>query len=283
MRIHSVLLPHGIGALVLNWGKEDATSCGIEPSAVAARAQLRVPGRGARRPVAPRLTLPVSAINDVARQDPAAVIRLTQAAERVKAAQLGGRSVDLPSATESYRAELSQMEDRAVARLEAMGRRVTTMLRARIRRTLAAAAADPRDRIALRQGRLASELTPTGFDVFGPTTRALRLVPGARPSSLAHATVASPPRSADPLRRRTHEQLRLRTVLATARANLRRLETRERALENAAARGAQAAAAARQRAEAARQAAEDAKAAVRQARAELATAEEALRASETPA
>ena len=231
----------------------------------------------------PRLTLPVSVINDAARQDPAAVARLTEAAERVRAAQLGGRSVELPSATEAYRTALSSMEERAVAQLQLAGHRVTAAMRMRIRRTLAAAAADPKDRIALRQGRLSRELAPAGFDVFGQTTRALRLVPRARLSPASRRATGPTPTSLpseDVSRRRAHEQVRLRTAVATARANLRRLETRARALEKTATRDAQAAAGAHQRADAARQAAEDAKAAARQARTALVSAEEALRTSQ---
>jgi hypothetical protein len=224
----------------------------------------------------PRLTLPVSAINDAARQDPTAAMRLTQAAERVKVAQLRGHSGELPRATETYRAALSSMEERAVARLQEMGRRVTTTLRTRIRRTLAAAAADPSDRMALRQGRLSRELAPTGFDVFGSTTRALRLVPRARPTPPSRSAQATSPTD-DPRRRSAQDEVRLRTALATARTKLRRLETQASALEKTAARDAQAAATAQQRADAARQAAEDAKAALRQAQTEVAAAEEALR------
>ena len=223
-----------------------------------------------------RVTLPVSAINEAARQDPAAVDRLIRAAERVRDAQLGRRTGELSTATAAYRTALSELEERAIARLQASGRRVTSAFRTRIGRTLAAAAADPKDRVALRRGQLARELAPAGFDVFGPTPRALRLVPRTRSSP--------PPRPAgapaeDAGRRRTREQVRLRTAVAAARANLRRLEARADAREKAAARDARHAAAARERAEAARQAAESAKAAARQARAQLATAEEALRAA----
>jgi hypothetical protein len=232
----------------------------------------------------PRLTLPVSAINAAARQDPAAVARLTQAAERVRVAQLGGRVSDLPGATDAYRTALSAMEERAVAGLEATGRRVTATVRTCIRQTLAAAAADPGDRTALRQGRLSRELAPAGFDVFGPTTRTLHLVPKPRSGPAAHPAATAPAHpGAEDARRRAREQVRLQTAVATARANLRRLETRASGLEKTATRQAQAAAAARQRADAARQAAEEAKAAVRQAQAQLASAEEAVRASRAPA
>jgi hypothetical protein len=224
--------------------------------------------------------LPVSAINEAAREDPAAVARLIQAAERVRAAQLGRRTGELSTATAAYRAALAVLVERAVARVPAGGRHVTSAFRTRIGRTLAAAAADPKDRVALRRGQLAHELAPAGFDVFGPTPRALRLVPAARarPPSRPAAAPAD-----DARRQRTREQMRLRTAVATARANLRRLEARADAREKAADRAARHAAAVQQRAEAARQAAETAKAAARQARAQLATAEEALRTAPAPA
>jgi hypothetical protein len=232
------------------------------------------------------LTLPVSAINALAREDPAAVTRLTQAAERVRVAQMGGRASDLPSATAAYRTALSETEERVVARLQATGRRVTAALRTRIRQSLAAAAADPSDRTALRQGRLSRELAPAGFDVFDPTTtRTLRLVPKVRSGAPAPPASARSPRDPgdeDAGRRRAQAKIRLETAVATARANLRRLETRASGLEKAAARHAQAAAAVRQRADAARQAAEEAKEAVRQAQRQLASAEEALRAAQAP-
>ncbi len=229
-----------------------------------------------------RLTLPVSAINDAARRDPAAVTRLTQAAARVQAAQLAARVAEVRTATAAYRTALAQMEEQALAQLQATGRRVTSEMRARIGRTLAAAAADPKARVALRRGGLSQELAPTGFDVFG-TTRALRLVRRSRPGPSAPAATPRPSAPDDQDRRRTREQVRLRTALAAARGNLRRLEARAGKRASAAARDAQAAAAARQRADAAQQVAEDAKAAARQARAELASAQEALRASESQA
>jgi hypothetical protein len=169
------------------------------------------------------------------------------------------------------------MEARAVASIEASGRRVTAALRTRIRHTLTATASDPQDRVALRQGRLSREATPAGFDVFGPTTRALRLLPktSANPS-------ARPPTAAaadDPERRRS--QVRLRTALASARAKVRGLETRAHALEKVADREARTALVARQRAEAARQAADEVNAAVRRAQAELAAAEEASKRADT--
>jgi hypothetical protein len=224
-------------------------------------------------PTSRRLTLPIQAINDAARQDPAAAIQLTQAADRVRTAQLRGRAAELPRVTESYRSALARMEARAVASIEASGRRVTAALRTRIRHTLTATASDPEDRVALRQGRLSREATPAGFDVFGPTTRALRLLPktGANASARPPAAGASP--ADDPQRRRA--QVRLRTALATARAKVRGLETRAHALEKVADREARTALVARQRAETARQAADAVDAEVRQARAELAAAEEA--------
>jgi hypothetical protein len=172
------------------------------------------------------------------------------------------------------------MEERAVAGLEASGRRATTAMRERIRQTLAAAAADPRERTALREGRLSREVAPAGFDVFAPTMRALRLVARSRPHPPARPVSASA-LSDDPQRRRAREEVRLRTALTAARTKLRRLEARATASEAAAARGAQAAAAARRRADVASQVAEDAKTAVRQAQEELAAAEAALGAVDT--
>jgi hypothetical protein len=234
-----------------------------------------------------RLTLPVRAINGAARQDPTAVTRLTQAAQRVKAAQLAGRAAELPKALEVYRAALALMEDRAVASLEAAGRPVTTAMRMRIRRTLTAAAVgDSADRTALRQGRLSHELAPRGFDVFGPSTRALRLLPK---TSTTPTTRPAPPATSsataadDPRRRRARELVRLRTVVATARTRLGGLEARARALERTAVRLATSALTARQRAEEARQAADAAGAAVREARATLDAAEAALWTAEPPA
>jgi hypothetical protein len=226
---------------------------------------------------APRLTLPVRAINDAARQDPAAVTRLTQAAQRVRAAQLGRRGGQLPRATEAYRAALSRVEERAVASLEAAGRRVTTALRTRIRRTLTAAAADSADRAALERGRLSHEIAPSGFDVFGPTTQALRLLPRTSPPPPARSAPVGSTAGDDSRRRRAQDQVRLRTAVTTVRARLQGLETRARALERTAARHAASALSARQRAEEARQAADAAGAAAQQARADLAAAEARLR------
>jgi hypothetical protein len=153
----------------------------------------------------------------------------------------------------------------------------------RIRRTLGAAAADLADRAALQRGRLSHEIAPSGFDVFGPTTRALRLLP--RPSSPppARSGPVSSTAGDDSPRGRAQQQVRLRTAVTTARTRLRGLETRARALERTAARHAASALGARQRAEEARQAADAAGASVRQARQDLAAAEARLRESEPPA
>lgn len=209
--------------------------------------------------------------------------QLTHAAQRVKAAQLGGRAAELPKATEAYRAALARVEERAVANLEATGRSVSTALRMRIRRTLGAAAADAADRTALRRGRLSREIAPSGFDVFGPTTRALRLLPRASPPPPARPRPGISMAVDDPRRRRTQQQVRLRTAATSARARLRGLETRARALERKAVQRAASALTARQRADEARQAADAAEAAVREARADLAAAEEHLRAANPPA
>jgi hypothetical protein len=252
--------------------------------ALAARLrQANRPSEAAAVDKLPRLTLPVWAINTAARQDHSGVARLIEAAERVRDAQLGGRSTQLEGAAAAYRAALSHVEERAVAQLRAVGDRVPAAVRLRIGRTLTAAVADPAVRAALRQGRLSRELAPTGFDVFGQKERALRLVPRARQAPAARAPAGATPASTPPEPARGARQLvRLRTAGAAAAADLRRLEAQVRALEKTASRYARAAAEAREHADAARQAAERLQPAIERARGQLTSAERALKAARTP-
>jgi hypothetical protein len=234
----------------------------------------------------PRLTLPVWAINTAARQDHPGVARLVEAAERVRDAQLGGRSTQLEGASAAYRAALSHMEEGAVAQLRAAGDSVPAAVRLRIGRTLTAAVAGPATRAALRQGRLSRELPPTGFDVFGQGGRALRLVSRPRQAPVGRAPAAQPPAAAtsappEPARR-ARQLVRLRTAVAAAAADLRRLEAQVRALEKTATRHARTATEAQERADAARQAAERLQPAVERARIQLTSAERALEAAPTP-
>src|SRR2546427_3701152 len=165
---------------------------GVPPEQFAAARQalvaaLRQAGdtRGAAEAVAiKRPTLPLWAINRLARDDQAVVTGLIEAAERLKMAQLGRRpGGDVREASETYQAMLKRCEERGAALLHHAGAAVTVAVRNRLTRTLAAAAADPALRPALREGCLANEVTTAGFDVFG----------GARP-----LTPPAPPEGGGP-------------------------------------------------------------------------------------
>ena len=95
---------------------------------------LRADGRADEAKTIARLRKPTVAVwaaNQAARGEPAAVARLIQAVDRVKAAQLGGRQ-DLREAMESQRATLDELLGAARERITAEGVRVTPQVLVRL-------------------------------------------------------------------------------------------------------------------------------------------------------
>jgi hypothetical protein len=216
----------------------------------------------------PRPTPVVWAINQVARQDPAAVARLVEAVERLKQTQLGHGSVDMPAAAKAYHEAVQALAERSLGQLAAAGRSVTAAVRARLTQTLTASVTNGALRESLRAGRLNREQMSSGFDVFGqarPTLRAIK------------TSETSPPRPAEDreaTRRRAELELRFRT----ARADLARAQERARELERKAVDEARSATEARERAAAAREAAAQGRAEVRRAEAKVRAAGDAAKA-----
>jgi hypothetical protein len=230
-------------------------------------AQLGKAGRDAEADEVRRLakpSVPVWAINQLARRNAPGVEALIQAVDRLKATQLGRLAgADPREAAEAERAALGHLRSEAGAILTAAGRRSPPAATLeRIVGTLLAAAADPSSRTLLRQGVLREEIERPGFEVFG----------GARPAG------PPPPRSRDgagPRRaeRRRESVRRARAVLTAARDEARRVGRRADALE---ARAVEA----RRRADEASSAADAARQTARRAAEKLEAAEAALRAAE---
>jgi hypothetical protein len=213
----------------------------------------------------PRPTPVVWAINQVAHQEPAAVARVVEAAERLKQAQLGHGAVDVPAAAKGYREAVEVVAEQSLTRLAAAGRSATAAMRARLTQTLMASVTDSALRELLRAGRLSREQVSAGFDVFGQARPVLRAVQTSEKSPPA------PAEDREATRRRAELELRLRT----ARADLARAQDRARELERNAVDEARTAAEARERATAAREAATEGRAEVRRAEAKVRAAEAA--------
>ena len=115
-------------------------------------------------------SVPVWTINQLARQDKAAMKALLDAAAKLRKAQeraLGGGGSDaLREAQRNERDALRDLTHRAGAILQQAGRPASRSVLERIRSTLGAAAlADP-TRDALKAGRLTDEVELSGFDVL---------------------------------------------------------------------------------------------------------------------
>lgn len=114
-------------------------------------------------------TVPVWVVNRLALEEPQRIEQLIDAAERVRAAQLGRRAEGggLSAANAAYRDSIAGLLERGHQVLEGAGIRMLPRLRSRVETTLTAAVASPEARKALRAGRIERELSAQGFDVFG--------------------------------------------------------------------------------------------------------------------
>ena len=225
----------------------------------------------------PRPTPLVWAINQVAHGDRAAVERLVNTADQLKAAQLGRGSTAVPAASKAYQEAVATVVERSLAHLKGAGRATTPATRNRLTGTLMAAATDPTLRTALREARLTGEPVAVGFDVFGDARPALQVVPPptASRSGRRQASTAPQPPPAD--REATRRRAEARIRLETARADLAHAESRARELARTEAELVRAAAEARDRARAGTRAAAQGRADVRGAKAKVTAAETAAR------
>ena len=193
--------------------------------------------RGLRKP-----SVPVWAVNQVARRDPDAMSRVVEAGRQLRQAQeaaFGGGGADaVRRATAEERSAVRELTRAAERLLEAEGRKPTRSVIDRIGATVRAAAVDTAAVELLAHGRLTGELESPGF------TAVASLAPP--PSKRTRAAKAATP---DAGARRAHEQ-RLRRLE-------QRLETLERKAEQAAVRAERAEADAIAAREAADEAAEE--------------------------
>jgi hypothetical protein len=115
-------------------------------------------------------SLPVWAINQLARQEKASMRALLEAGAKLRKAQeralSGGGSDALRTAQADEREAIRDLMERAGAILEKAGRSPTRPVLERIRSTLAAAALTEPARKTLKAGRLTDELQMSGFDAL---------------------------------------------------------------------------------------------------------------------
>ena len=115
-------------------------------------------------------SLPVWAINQLARQEKAKLRTLLDTGARLRKAQAralsGGGSDALRTAQAEEREAIRDLVERAEAILEKAGRPPSRPILERIRSTLAAAALAESARSTLKAGRLTDELQASGFDAL---------------------------------------------------------------------------------------------------------------------
>jgi hypothetical protein len=165
-----------------------------------AEAAARV--QGLRKP-----TIPIWALNQVARQHQDDVELLTKASDELRAAQQAsiadGDRERLRAATAAERDALKQVTQRASALLEAAQQKPTPAVLERVSGTARSAAIDPRGRELLAAGMLVEELESSGFAAFEGMRIPARRKTGTRSGP-------PPPPSGAELRRRKERIRKLR-------------------------------------------------------------------------
>ena len=160
-------------------------------------------------------TVPLWAVNQLARRHPDDVRALLDAGERLRAAQqaaLRGESQELRAATAEEREILHGLTQRGAALLREAGHSAETK---RIADTLRAAAVDESGRELLQRGRLSEELEASGFGGFAGMEIPSRSKPEEKTAKAPSPAV----------QRRREEQLRkLRERVATARREATKAE-----------------------------------------------------------
>jgi hypothetical protein len=184
-------------------------------------------------------TIPVWIINRLALAHPKTVEEVIEAADRLKAIQLGRRQEPngLAKATAVYRDVLDRLLDHSRSLLKEVGTGNSHQMLLRIERTLNAALVNPSARATLQRGELETELNAPGFDVFGGVRPAENGPSRHRPPSVsppsterqtAAATIEKTPRHHR--RRETdHERVRrLQAAVESARETLAATEEQAR-------------------------------------------------------
>jgi len=160
-------------------------------------------------------TVPLWAVNQLARRHPDDVRALLDAGERLRVAQqaaLRGESQELRTATAEEREILHGLTQRGAELLREAGHSADTK---RIADTLRAAAVDESGRKLLQRGRLSEELEASGFGGFAGMEIPSRSKPEEKTAKAPSPAV----------QRRREEQLRkLRERVATARRDATKAE-----------------------------------------------------------
>jgi hypothetical protein len=172
-------------------------------------------------------TVPLWAVNQLARRNPEGVEALLGTSDRLRSAQeaalRGGESAALREATSAERGTLKELTQQADELLREAGH---TASGDRVAATLRAAALTPEGQKLLRQGRLTEELQSSGFDAFAGME-----IPAQR--AKAKPKVPSPAQQ----RRRDERERKLRERAAKLRGEAaqagRELAQAEAALERA--------------------------------------------------
>jgi hypothetical protein len=180
-------------------------------------AKLRKAGRTGEAAAIARLRRPSVAlwlVNRIARGDPAGIRKLVEAADRLRRAHLRDPRA-VPETTTGHRAALQHLMEQAEPLLTQAGMRPSVDVTRRVHATLSAASADPSQHTFLRQGRLAKEMAPGGFEVLGGApSRHLRLV---KPAPAREAR-QSPATRVDPRQRRDEERKQRQAAEREAKA-----------------------------------------------------------------
>jgi hypothetical protein len=138
-------------------------------------------------------TIPLWAVNQLARRHPKEVEALLEAGERLRTAQeaaLGGEPEALRIATSAERQALRTLTQRAQELLKSEDHAPTAAVLERIASTLRGAAVDPNGRELLAAGRLGDELESAGFaalEGMPVPSRPKRREPKAKPKERAPA------------------------------------------------------------------------------------------------
>src|SRR6266542_3931346 len=205
-------------------------------NALAARLRQRGRTREAARLRRPSVALWL--VNRLATTDPSGVRRLIDAADRLRRAHLREPRT-IPDAVAQYRGALEHLMQQADRALTDADVRSSPVVLRRAYATLSSAAADRRRHPDLRQGRLAEELEPGGFEVLGTMpARHLRLVkPDGRREETRAARERQRLESAERTQRETarrEAQAQRRQAVKLEAAAAQRARTIERASRKAA-------------------------------------------------
>lgn len=188
-------------------------------------------------------TIPVWAINQLARHRPEDVEALIAAGEELRATQeavlAGGDRAQLRAATAAERDALRKLTQQANEILTGSGQRPTPAVLERVAATVRSAALDPRGRELLAAGMLVEELESSGFGAFEGMRVPTRRKPAQRATK--QTGVAEERRRKERVRKLRERARKLAAAAAEAEQEAERVEA-EAARERRKAEGAGAAA-----------------------------------------